>query len=153
MKTIELTRGKVAIVDDDDYDRVSKYKWFSVWDGHNWYAATGHGCLKLHRFIMEIDNPKIEIDHIDGDGLNCQRENMRECGHAQNLRNRGLDSNNTSGFKGVSVKGKKWRAYIGGGGRQKYIGTFDNPTSAALAYDRAAKELYGEFAQLNFTEA
>jgi len=150
MRTIPLTHGKIALVSDEDYERVNQFKWRASWQGRHWYAASGDN-TKLHRFILGLENPKIIVDHIDGDELNCQRSNMRVCTNAENLRNRGKQKNNTSGFKGVIwyAPSRKWRAQIKLNGNRKHLGHFDNIIDAARAYDEAAVKYFGEFAQLN----
>ena len=156
MKTIPLTKGKVALVDNEDYDYVSQYKWHAIKRKCVWYASRvmyRQGKPKhvfLHAFLM---NPQdgLQVDHIDGDGLNCTRANMRLCTPAENTRNRRRPITNTSGYKGVSwhkLRGK-WIAWIGVNGKNKYLGLFESKDEAAQAYNEAASLHYGEFARLN----
>lgn len=156
MKTIPLTQGLSATVDDQDYDRVKQYKWWTMRVGRNTYGlrtlpGTGKKEL-LHRFILQPD-PKQLIDHIDGNGLNCQRKNMRIATQRQNQQNQKLRSSNTSGYKGVCLAwdGIQWVARIRDSfGKKTHLGLFPDAVSAAKAYDRAARKYHGEFANTNF---
>jgi len=157
VKLIPLTHGKFAIVDAGDYDRLSKYKWYSNQDGNNFYAYTflTKGNKKkrvfMHRLITNA--PKgLFIDHIDGNGLNNRRCNLRLCTPAQNAQNSRPRCNGSSKYKGVfwNKTNKKWTATIHKGENRRYLGGFDDEIEAALAYDRKAAELFGEFAYLNF---
>lgn len=152
---IELTQGKVAIIDDADWDLVSGYKWFAKKSGNTYYAETkvrreggGQRDIRMHRLLLSLTDQKIQVDHRDGNGLNNQRENLRACSLAENQRNRGAYANNKSGFKGVSwhKQSGKWRASIGVNGKRKHIGLFDTPEAAHASYCLAAVEFHGEFA-------
>ena len=92
------------------------------------------------------------VDHIDGNGLNCQKDNLRICTHSQNQHNSGIRRNNTSGYIGVSwsKREEKWIAQITVNGKVKRIGAFDDVIEAAKAYDEEALSKRGEFATLNF---
>jgi hypothetical protein len=150
---IELTFGKWAIVDAADYQRLSKYKWHAVKERRNWYAKTlrRNGMpLGMHRLIT--DAPKgLFVDHIDHNGLNNCRSNLRICSNAENSRNK-RPYGRTSRYKGVSWhKGsKKFVAQITFKGKKIWLGYFVDEIDAAKAYDKKAKELFGEFAYLNF---
>ena len=159
---IKLTQGKVAIIDDADFDLVSRHKWYAVTSQrHNTYYAIAHArrddgsrtTIQMHRLILGLTDPKIHTDHIDGDGLNNQRANLRECSNAENQWNTGAKINNTSGFKGVSWN--KWRgklvASIAVDGKQKYLGYHDTKEAAYEAYCTAAAEFHGEFANTGTT--
>ena len=164
MKEIPLTKGYIALVDDEDYGQVSSFNWYTWIDRRkdgtirNVYAISNRGkgasrtTLKLHRFLMGVIDPKIDIDHKDHNGLNCCRTNLRVCTRSQNCQNRRVKHvRNTSGFKGVSWhRGQKsWYAQIMINGKQKALGDFQNIEDAAIAYNNAAKEIFGEFANLN----
>jgi len=157
VKLIPLTHGKFAIVDAEDYQYLVKYKWYISQDGNNFYAyaflSKGNKKIKvfMHRMIMNA--PKgLFIDHIDGNGLNNRRSNLRPCTPAQNVQNSRPRCNASSKYKGVfwNKTNKKWNATIHKGDNRIYLGGFDDEIEAALAYDRKAKELFGEFAYLNF---
>jgi hypothetical protein len=158
---VPLTRGKVAIIDIDDAERVSAYQWRGIVSDGIWYAATQpprsggtRATILLHRFLL--DSPAhAEVDHIDGDGLNCRRSNLRLATRVQNSRNSKRPSDNTSGFKGVSrSKGRrKWRVRIGINGTHKHLGCFRTKEEAAQAYDQAALRLFGQFARVNGAQA
>lgn len=149
MKLIPLTQGKFAKVDDEDYEWLMQWKWHF----NNRYAMRwqNYKKLRMHREIMKVSDD-LEIDHIDNDGLNNCKNNLRICTTAQNSRNRVRAINNTSGYKGVTwhKRGKKWQAYIKLNGKSIYIGFYNTAEEAADAYDFMAKQYYGEYANLNF---
>jgi len=144
MKTIPLTRGKVALVDDEDYERLSKFKWFARKSKHGWYASRH---VSMHQ---ELVTARV-VDHRDGDGLNNQRSNLRAATREQNARSRRKRSKLTSRFKGVSwaADRKKWRAQIMANGKSKMLGSFEREAEAAAAYDAAARIYFRDFALTN----
>lgn len=154
-KLIPLTQGKFAIVDAADYEWLSQWKWYY----DNGYAVRKEGprrnhCkIYMHRQLAGTPRGKI-TDHTNGDGLDNRRANLRICTQAENLRNRGLQRNNTSGYKGAywHAQAGRWYSKIKAGGKNISLGMFDTAEEAARAYDAAALELYGEFASLNFAE-
>lgn len=159
MKEIQLTQGKVAVIDDEDFEQVSMYHWRATRVKNRFYAARyikpekgKYRIELLHRFIMKA-LPGQQVDHIDGDGLNCTRLNMRFATNVQNQHNRGKHRDNTSGYKGVNwMKGRqRWRARIMVNRREIHIGLFYTAIEAAIAYDEAALKYHGAFARLNFT--
>lgn len=156
MKEIPLTQGKVALIDDGDYELVSQYRWHARLDGSKWYAARAAtprgGAMYMHRFLLSLTDRRMQADHINGDGLDNRRSNLRTASRAENNRNRRMFSTNTSGYKGVSrcTDGSKWQSRITAHGMECYLGRFATPQEAALAYDAKARELHGEFARLNF---
>jgi hypothetical protein len=153
VKLIPLTQGQFAIVDDFDYLWLSKWKWRALKTQREFYAVTWgrpHGApysLAMHAIILGTNGG----DHIDGNGLNNTRRNLRPSTTSQNGVNRRLNRNSNSGFKGVTWRAsrKHWRAVIKAHGRAMDIGTFKDPTEAAMAYDSAAIKLFGEFARTN----
>ena len=154
MKHIELTQGKIAIVDDEDYEWLSKYKWCARReDGDHWYAirksAGKH--LRMHREILKCPET-LHVDHKNGDGLDNRRSNLRTCSNKQNGANRKKNRGQSSSkFKGVHRKRNKngWYAQIFVDGKQKSLGVFETERDAALAYNEAAIFSYGEFARVN----
>ena len=156
MKKIPLTQGRFALVDDEDYDFLMQWKWhFNC--GYAIRTESIDGKPKKYRMHREIMRPGkgVQVDHIDHDGLNNKRKNLRNATHTQNRRNTPTYKNSTSGYKGVSwyAKLQKWAAQINIKGKRKRIGYFDTKESAARKYNEAAKEEYGEFAYLNRIES
>lgn len=155
IRYITLTRNMVAVVDSADYPELAAFNWQAIFNKGKWYAARlqweNGKCKrpKMHQQIMGINS-----DHIDGDGLNNRRSNLRPATQQQNTRNRSKSATNTSGFKGVcrTPQEGKWRARIAVNCSTKFIGLFDSPEEAARAYDAAAIQLHGEFAKLNFPQ-
>lgn len=149
MKLIPLTQGKSTVVDDDDYELLSLRKWHYLKIG---YAArrTEEQYIYMHREIMSAPTG-MEVDHINGDGLDNRRSNLRVCTHAENMRNRKLAKDNTSGYIGVTwnKERSKWQSQIGVSGKNINIGCFPAIEDAARAYNEAAKKYFGEFARLN----
>lgn len=154
MIKILLTQDKFTLIDNKDFDIISKYKWYAHRRRKNYYAETTkkQKHILMHRLIMNIINPEIQIDHIDGNGLNNQRHNLRICTHQENHFNKKSRKNSSSKFKGVSWHSshKKWRCVIGINTKHIHLGYFDNEKEAAYVYDIAAKQYFGEFANLNF---
>lgn len=160
MKELQLTGGYVALVDDEDYERASGYKWrpqiLRRKDGSvkKVYARRRikDKAQLLHRFIIGLDDLQTDIDHEDHNGLNCQRQNLRVATRSQNSRNaRKTPLPRSSRFKGVCwyKRYEIWRAQVGA----KHLGYFNSELDAALAYDEAVVKQFGEFAQTNFGEA
>ena len=164
MKTIELTRGYVALVSDKDYKRVSQLKWCAsenFVNGKLWnvYAVRGfrvNGKCKthlMHRFILGIEYSKVPaVDHYpDSSGLNNQRSNLRLATSTENHQNSKLRSDSTSGYKGATwdTAHHKWLANIKVNHKQMFLGYFTTPKEAALAYDKAARKHFGKFARTN----
>lgn len=157
-RAIPLTQGKIAIVDDADYEYLNQFRWFASKDKNTWYAmrtvprSNGKETkVSMHRDLLGVLSDA-HVDHVDMNGLNNTRGNIRPCTGVENRRNRGAQRNNTSGFKGVTwhKASNKWRAQIRQDGTRKHLGLFDSPEDAARAYDTAARELHGSFARPNF---
>jgi hypothetical protein len=155
MMQIQLTQGKVALVDDEDYPKLIKYKWFASLSTNTYYARrrVGKNHIDLHRFILNIKSNE-ECDHINGDGLDNRKFNLRICTHHQNTCNRSKNSRTlcSSKYKGVyyNKKRKKWQSQIRANQETHYLGRFKNEIDAAKAYDKAAKIYFGNYAKLNF---
>lgn len=158
MKKIELTQGKVALVDDSDYEELNQHKWHASKYGRSYYALRREYTPKrkniyMHREVLGIrDSPDKIPDHISGDGLDNQKKNLRICSHKENTRNSRLSKNNTSGYKGVSwlKREKRWHSQIVVNRKLVYIGNYFCLMKAVRAYDEAATKYFGDFANLNF---
>jgi hypothetical protein len=153
---IPLTQGKVALIDDEDFERVNQFKWCALKTrGGKFYAERKENGqhVYLHRFLMDAP-ADMEVDHIDHNRLNCQKHNMRLATNAGNAKNAVKHRDNTSGFKGVSFnKGcGKYQSQIRADGVRHFLGYYDDPTEAARAYDAAARKLHGDFAVANFPQ-
>lgn len=154
-RLIPLTRGKFAIVDAEDYEELSKYKWCATDGGGTWYAvrAVGKERIKMHRWILNAP-PDLLVDHIDRNGLHNRRSNIRLATYGENCQNQKRTANNTSEYKGVHWHKwqKKWAAAIRADNKRHHLGYFRDEIEAAKAYDRAARKYHGQFAHLNFPE-
>lgn len=168
MKIITLTHGKSTVVDDDDFTLLNAYEWQARKDRNNYYAQRGKyigiidgksksTTVQMSRFILGISDSRIKVDHKNGDTLDNRKENLRVATVRKNNTNlHNLKSNNTSGYRGVvkrkDTKTNQWRARIClPDGTKKTLGQFPTAEDAAKAFDKAAKEMYGEFCgKLNF---
>jgi len=155
IRYIPLTKNKFAIVDEEDYERLARFKWCVSCTGRKkLYACRmdGRRVIKMHREIMRPARGLV-VDHIDGNGLNNCRANLRVCTYSQNLCNRQKYRGATP-YKGVFYRKDrdKYYARISFAGRKHYLGLYDDPVEAAKAYDRKARELHGPYARLNFPE-
>lgn len=165
MRTILLTQGKVAVVDDGDYETLSRHKWFAQKgrDGRTWYArryiylgfVNGKARLEsvaMHREILGLrKGDGIEGDHFNGDGLDNRRQNLRRSTGTQNKQNRHRRSQFSSHYKGVkwNKSKRKWEANIGCEAQRIYLGSFSEEMAAAMMYNWAAVIYHGQFANLN----
>lgn len=148
MKQIELSQNKYAIIDDEDFDEISKYKWhFS----HGRYAFTnlhidgiGKRPVSMHRMLMGYPKHPYEIDHINRDGLDNRRCNLRIVTAKENQKNRKLPKNNSSGVQGVNFLKRlnKWVAYVYVSNKRIHLGVFEQKDDAISARKLAEKE-YG----------
>ncbi|MCP3682108.1 MAG: endonuclease [bacterium] len=151
---IPLTKGRVAIVDKKDYDRCMQFKWHSDIHTRVVYGRSRMNGKKvrLHRFILGLTDPKIITDHIDGNGLNNRRSNLRVCSMSQNnAGKRNGYEKATSKYKGVYWnKGKKkWHTAVTFHYKRKHVGYYDSEIKAAEAYNKEVLIIWGEFAVLN----
>ena len=153
MKYILLTQGKQTTVDDEDFDWLNKYNWCYYRVG---YAARGirsrkEGWQKTIYMHQQIMNVNSDIDHINGDGLDNRRENLRIATHAENLRNRPAPISNTSGYKGVSwdKSRNKWLVSITVNYKKIHLGRYIDIKEAAKAYNNAVLKYFGDFGRLN----
>lgn len=161
MKEIPLTGkyafGRVTLIDDEDYETVSAYRWriAKTIQGKEYVVAyipnpdrigKGMSNYGLHTLITGFSM----VDHRNGDTLDNRRENLREATYCQNSANRPAHKRTCTGYKGVNRSNGRWQARIMKEGKRKFLGNFDTPEEAARAYDVAARELHGDFAWLNF---
>jgi hypothetical protein len=152
---VPLTRGLEAIIDASDIPLVEGKNWAALVRGRKVYAGRSvwnngtNDCDLMHRTIAGAE-PDILVDHIDGNGLNNRRGNLRPASRSQNAMNADAHSDSLSGIKGVhwSKQHGRWKAEICARGKRKHIGLYDTPTEAAAAYRAAAERLHGEFARV-----
>lgn len=154
---IPLTRGMYARVNAEDAAIIQGLSWHT-YSGPTgiWYAASktkNRKTIRMHRMIVGA-KPGEVVDHADSDGLNNTRTNLRVTNQSNNSANRRISSSNRSGFKGVSFDKTtgKWRATIKKNGLKLHLGRYHDIEQAARAYDVKARELFGQFAQLNFPD-
>lgn len=160
MKALEIVSKKhgkhIAYFDDDDFTKISAYKW-NIRRGRNTYYATANVykegkrvCdITMHRLVMNF--PKAFVDHKDGNGLNNVKSNLRECTPTENNRNCQVAKNSYVGYKGVRFhkRDKLFFASIGVNYKRIHLGYFKKAEDAAIAYNEAAKKYFGDFAKLN----
>lgn len=159
MKLIPLTKGYHAMVDDEDFKKVSQFKWYAAVTPHTVYAKRigprdingKRQNILMHRFILGLNPSRIEkqCDHINGNGIDNRKENLRLATGSQNCANT-RSPGGKSQYKGVYPLGGYWAAQITMNGKITYLGRYDTETEAALIYDHKARELFGEFARTNF---
>lgn len=151
MKTIQLTQGQVTIVDDDDFESVSKYKWYAQRRRNTFYAVRHiksgdkYINLQLHRFLM---NPKTGmcVDHRDCNGLNNQRMNLRVCTHAENTRNLRHKRKNAAKYRGIYMSSSgKYIAKVRFNYKQYNSRSFPTSDEAITAHREMIRSLHGEF--------
>jgi len=158
MKNIKLTQGKIALVDDECFQIINKYKWHTKTssNGKRFYAKCciwdkkekKYNRIYMHRMILNV--PKgFECDHIDRNGLNNQTSNLRICTSSQNSSNTELSYNPVSRYRGVTTNGEKWKTIITKNNEKIYLGIFKSRHLAAVAYNVGALKYHGEFARLN----
>lgn len=153
-RLIRLTRGMFAIVDEDDYEKLNQYEWSAVKGCNTYYARAAiyinnkQKSFAMHQIIMGIS--ELDIDHKNRNGLHNYKSNLRFCNRSQNIRNAKTMKKCVSTYKGVDTHQNKFRSRIYFNNKSISIGYYNNEIDAAIAYDQKAKELYGEFAWLNF---
>jgi hypothetical protein len=150
LRYIALTKGKFATVDAADYEWLNQFRWHATGTHGRYYAATviNGKSISMHRMIMNPPPGKV-TDHMDGNGMNNSRANMRNCTRQQNRHNT-RPTGKSSRFIGVYRRGDKWIVKITRQGEYFYLGPFDSEIEAAKARDKKAVELFGEYAWLNF---
>jgi len=164
MKKIKLTQNQYTFIDDEDFDNLNQYKWFAHYckSVENYYAERHNNrkekrpLILMHRIILNAPS-NMEVDHINHNTLDNRKENLRICTKSQNHMNQKHRKNAISRYKGVNLAKKEyknkvyqyWAAHIRINGKLVFLGHFKSEIQAAKAYDKAAKELFGEFALLN----
>ncbi len=157
---IELSKGKKAIIDDEDYVLVSRHKWHAHGEVDRFYAKTNiyyrdrkKELLGMHRLILGAKDDE-HVDHINNNGLDNRKCNLRICTNQQNHFNMKPQEDCASQYKGVCwcKRRKRWYARIKLNYKNKWLGYFDNEADAAKAYNHAATEYFGEFKRLNIIE-
>lgn len=143
--------GRVALVDDADYELISQYNWTATRSGRSFYAVrrgVGGAYCSMHAFLTGWPG----VDHINHDGLDNRRCNLREATKSQNAHNMRSNLGVTSSYKGVSwyKRDSTWEAKIKTDGQYRFLGRFADEEAAARAYDAAALAAWGEYAYLNF---
>lgn len=158
MKFIKLTQNQFTLVDDGDFEKFNKVKWYATWDcnNKNFYARRSgprdknrkQHPVMLHRIILGLNDPNIKVDHKNRETLDNRKQNLRICTNSQNSANRkGPQINSTSGFRGVSWRQDtcKWWARISVAGKNKNLGFFTKKSEAISAYAKANRKYYGDF--------
>lgn len=159
MKKISVGKGLFALVDDEDFSLLMGHKWRAFKDKNNYRAArtdrsNGKKTVYMHRQIMGVTNRLIFVDHINHNTLDNRRKNLRLCSNAENRRNSLPNKNTSSRFKGVCwhKENKKWHAKIKKDGKSLHVGIYKSEKHAAIAYDGAARALFGRFASINIVD-
>ena len=155
-KEIELTNGMKALVDDEDYDNLLNYKWRCLKNGKTHYAIFGKRIngkyinIWMHRMIMNAKDRKSEVNHINHNGLDNRKENLRITTHDKVIIQSQVSDKKQSKYKGISYHKptNKWRARININGKTTYLGYYNNEIEAAKSYEKKAIELYGEYAHV-----
>jgi hypothetical protein len=152
MKEITLKNGQITIVDDEDFEWLSKYRW----NISKIKYARGYVNGKvesMHRLILGLTDPKILVDHINSDGLDNRRSNLRTCTSQENLRNM-RKHRGKSKYRGVSwcTQANRWRVSLTISGKRTYHGFYEDEEEAARLFDSLIKDVHGEFASLNFPD-
>lgn len=161
MVEIKLTKNKIAIVDDKYFEYINSFNWYYD-KGYAWRNGkktgssrygynTRESAISMHRFLMRLSDKNKCVDHINRNGLDNRLCNLRICSKKENTWNKGINKNNTSGYKGVywQKEKNKWHARITKDGKVTFLGLFENKDVAAKEYNKAAKKYFGKFASLN----
>ena len=149
MKEIILSKGAVAIVDDEDYEYLNDISWHLSSTGYA-HTTVSRRHFSMHKMIMRADRIQL-VDHINGDPLDNRKVNLRLATHTENMCNRKMDKRNKSGYRGVcwNKKDKKFKVTIQHNNCQIHLGMYSDILEAAQSYNKAAIKYHGEFARLN----
>lgn len=155
MKIIKITKGKEVLVDDEDFEYLNQFKWY--FNGRYALHTTGgrKNPKKIRMHVLINKTPSgYDTDHINGNGLDNRKENLRTATHAENMMNTDKWKTNTSGYKGVhwNKSKKKWIVKFNMNKKEKYIGSFDDINIAIAAYDNAILQYRGEFGRVNLCQ-
>lgn len=148
MKEIQLSQGKVALVDDEDFEYLNQWKWHFSSRGYAMRRAYKKN-IHMHRAVFRIDE-KLQCDHINGNRIDNRKSNLRPCTQNENMMNKKAYKNNKTGYKGVNFQNGKYHASISILGKKTHLGHFKTAEEAARKYDEAAIQKFGIFARLNF---
>lgn len=153
MKKIKFAKNKFAIVDDNFYEKLKYLHWYLDNYGYPYTIQVVDGKqknIRMHKMILKISK-EMGTDHINNNKLDNRRCNLRECSQKENLRNKSIGKNNTTGYKGVYYckSRQTYQAHITVNWKHKFLGTFDDKIEAAKVYNSAALKYFGEFARLN----
>lgn len=149
---IPLTQGLVALIDEADFDLIAARKWYAARSTQTSYALNRRDCetVSMHRFLL-APAPGQHVDHINGNGLDNRRSNIRLCTPSQNMAN-SRRPKDALRQRGTRKLGNSWVATVKFQGKAIHAGCFATPEEAARAYDAKARELHGEFARLNYPD-
>lgn len=153
---VPLTKGYEAVIDAADVPKVSRWNWCARVQSNTVYAIRTHkvqgvqSTMLMHRLLMQGGIDGLEVDHIDGNGLNNRQENLRPATRSENLRNTRISRRSTTGCKGVMVhkKSGRFRAQIQINGVVRHLGYFSTKEAAAAAYAEASAQLHGSFGRV-----
>lgn len=157
MRLIPLTKGKSAIIDSEDYKRISRFHWCISTSSKYEYAIRNVykngkriAIVRMHRVIFNVPDG-LMVDHINGNTLDNRKKNLRIATRSENMWNRRKTKLNKTGYKGVRMKekSKKYEATIAVNKKWLHLGYFNTPQEAARAYNSAAQKYHGQFARLN----
>jgi len=152
---IQLTRGYSVVIDREDYPTIKDLRWLTIVAPYTCYAMHSYtkngkrGAIPMHRLILGINDPGVLVDHVNRNGLDNRRGNLRTCTARQNCYNTKRRTDNTSGYKGVHLHFGKWQARVVVNGKRISLGHFDNLMDAVRVRDEAAAKHYGQYAYLN----
>ena len=156
MKEIKLTRGQVAIVDAEDYDELMKYEWCASPYDRGYYAIRGgkkgeKRTIRMHRQILGLTDRSVHVDHVNNNGLDNRRCNIRKCTPSENMRNKRASRGSISKYVGVSYRSDRdrWVSTIAINGKSIHGGYFKTEIEAALDRDKLAVKHFGDFAFIN----